>query len=305
MCVRRGEAFKMLIEEFYGGYRFFGHWNQIKVYSKEQVIELLSKYSDIDHCGISISTFVNDLPILLFVPFDFDAENIEDAYKEAVTLYEYFKSLNYTCMLNFSGSKGFHVLLKVKPDLYNKAQLRSFQCFIRRLYDFKTLDPHLFGDLRRLIRIPNTLNISSGKPCVTLDFYKGKEFILPSVETQLNGNSAAPIQIASKDFYKQLKVRDYPCVEYIVATEEEPPQLIRFAYVVLRLAAGYTPKQILEEIRGYGWIDFDERKTAYQINHIASREYYPPSCKTLMQLGFCLGKDCPYWRRYHDENNHL
>jgi len=277
------------IDEFYGGYRYFGYWNQVRVYSKKEVLKLISEHAGLDNCGLSISTFIDGMPFLLFVPFDFDSleDNLENAYNEANRVYDFFKSSGFQTSLNFSGNRGFHVLVKTKPDIYSSRQLRKFHDIIARLLRLKFVDRQLFGDIRRLIRIPGTLHPKTGLLAFTIKSCKGQPLDLHKFIT--NGLPDAEVRVNSK-----IKVRHpYPCVEEIIRNDPEPPQLIRFTYVIHRLSEGYTTKEILEEIRSFGWVDFNERITLYQIKHIANGGYYPLSCESIKQLGYCL-KDCPY-----------
>ena len=80
-----------LIDEFLGGYRYFGFWapnigRQYQVWSKEEVISLIEKYNGVANCGISISTFYDGLPYRLFLPLDFDG-NINESLADAVKCY--------------------------------------------------------------------------------------------------------------------------------------------------------------------------------------------------------------------------
>jgi len=280
---RMGE---ILINEFLGGYRFFGHWKQIRVFNKDQVKALIETWAGLDDCGITISTFKDGIPILLFIPFDFDGD-LKTAYEDALKTYEFFIKQDYMTCLTYTGNRGFHVLVKAKPDYYSKIQLRTFQNAIKRMLKLETCDSQIFGDVRRLIRIPGTYHRKGGL-CQIL--YEGGHKELDISQYVPN---TIPTNGVIKGNYQEV-YHEYPCVEVIVREDPEPPQLIRFAFVILRLAEGKSIQEIFEEIRGFGWIDFDEHKTLYQINHIASRDYKPPSCKTLQDLGYCIVKDCKY-----------
>lgn len=278
-----------LLDEFLGGYRFFGHWKQSRVNSKEQLMEMIKTWAGLDDCGITISTFKDGIPILLFLPFDFDSENIKDAFDDALKAFKFFVSLGYKTWLNYTGNRGFHVLVKTKPEYYSRYQIRTFQSQIALLLDLKTCDKQIFGDYRRLIRIPGTYH-RNGHLAMTLAEDGFAELDLNRfVRDQIPVNGI----VKSPSSYTR-RYHEYPCVEAIIREDPEPPQLIRFAFVIIRLSEGKTPEDIFNEIKSFGWVDFDEDKTIYQINHIASKEYYPPSCKTLKDLGYCIINNCKF-----------
>ena len=99
-----------LISEFLHGTRMFCHWysgkksygNQIKVANKQQVIELIKKYNGIENCGISISTFIDGVPHLLYLPFDFDSDNLREAFEDAKRLYNTMIDFGYKASFHFS-----------------------------------------------------------------------------------------------------------------------------------------------------------------------------------------------------------
>ena len=285
----------MSLFEFLGGYRFFGHWKQSRIYNKEQLKDMLSRWAGLDDCGITISTFKDGIPILLFIPFDFDSKDLKLAFEEAVRTFNFFVSLGYRTWLNYTGNRGFHVLIKSKPEYYSKYQLKTFQNQIKLLLNLTTCDSQIFGDYRRLIRIPGTYHRNGGLARIlAVDGLR-----------ELDLNQFVKDTIPTNGIIKKSQVtgkyHEYPCVEAIIREDPEPPQLIRFAYVVLRLADGCTPEQIFDEIKSFGWIDFDEQKTIYQINHIASRDYKPPSCKTLRDLGYCIIPNCKFKNKPRQE----
>ncbi len=66
-----------------------------------------------------------------------------------------------------------------------------------------------------------------------------------------------------------------------------PSHFGRFAFVTFLAAQGRNEKEIMEIFRKLRPIDFDERMTEYQIRHIIENGYYPPSCVTLKDMGYC------------------
>ena len=83
-------------------------------------------------------------------------------------------------MINFSGRKGFHVLVEVEPKNYSSKQLRDIQRYYKRELSLETLDEQTFGDKKRIFRIPWTFNIN-GTWCRTLDENEGSKLDLDEV----------------------------------------------------------------------------------------------------------------------------
>ena len=50
----------------------------------------------------------------MILPFDFDSKDLRDAWGDAKKLFNYLVDMGITCVLTFSGRKGFHVLVKYK-----------------------------------------------------------------------------------------------------------------------------------------------------------------------------------------------
>lgn len=301
-----------LIEDYLNGYRWFCHWssgdkkkygNQVRIYNKDEAIEYIEKFNGAENCGISVSTIVDNVPKLLFLPFDFDSSNLKKAFHEASELYNKLVDWDYRASFHFSGGKGFHVIVPVVPKTYTKSQLANCQKFFSSLFNLRTLDKKVTQDRRRIIRIPGTYHIKSGNLC---DIYEENED-----GELLDIDDIAPPNIRnlnpSKHKIKNKSMRidhPYPCIEKMISNEVycrgmhpenlfEPPQIIRYAWVILRIAQGKSEKEMLREAEE--WDDFDYDHTLYQIRHIARNGKYerPPSCKTLQSLGFCLD-NCPY-----------
>jgi len=316
-----------LLSDYLGGYRYFGIWynrrgdskykygDQFKTYSKDETLNFLEKYAGVENCGISISTYLDGMPFLLFLPFDFDSEDIEKSWSDALRVYNLFALSGYSTILTFSGNKGFHVLVKTKPDIYTSNELREVQIFIKDIMNLKTCDRQIMGDIRRLIRIPGTYH-SNGKLCEILKFSEGSKELDLRKFTLIYNNLVLEVRYENgrspeKIYRDDVETPDdlsyyhiYPCIEKLVKDKEywykhherhqfEPHWIIRFAFVISRLANGKGIDEIVDEIRSFGWDDFDEYKTEYFVRHIKEHNYKHPSCNTLKLLGFCLD-NCIY-----------
>jgi len=275
------------------GIRYIGYWGngsgyQVPISNYNDIKEFINRYLGLKDIGISISAYKNGAPYLLFLPFDFDAVNLKDSWKEAKTLFNYFSTAGYNTYLIFSGNKGFHVLVSTIPKVYSKKQIRSIQLAMKTLFNLNTLDEQIFGDVRRLMRVPYTYNLK-GELCRVIAYNKGRYLDLELVTTS---DIYAPYYFSEDN--DSVSYHDYPCIESLVRSDIEPRHIVRFTFVILRISEGYTDDEIIDEIESFGWVDFDEEYTRRQIEHIRSRKYAPPSCKTLKELGYCIVKNCEY-----------
>jgi len=110
--------------------------------------------------------------IINTIPLDFDdtecpANCLEDVKKLLIWADRH----NIHPRISFSGNKGLHVFLDIKPIKLNHPQetLRKFTTELNKAAGFKTLDLSIAGDLERIIRIPNTKHPKSGLYCIPLN----------------------------------------------------------------------------------------------------------------------------------------
>jgi len=275
------------------GKRYIGYWGensgtQIPVSNINEIIDFISKYLGLFNIGLSISTFENGDVFPLFLPFDFDDNNPKNTIKEVVRLWNHLVEGGFEAYLTYSGRRGFHIYLGLVPKPYRKIQLKTVQQYLKNKLSLTTLDRNLFGDRRRLMRVPYTYNIKSGKLCSLIKYNPGKKLDLDYLK--LN-NKMHLIPKSSKMIERIY--HEYPCIEKLVKEDNEPRHLVRFTYVILRLAKGWTEDEIIEEIKSFNWIDFDEEYTRNQIRQIEANGYYPLNCKSLIDLGYCTGV-CKY-----------
>ena len=130
----------------------------------------------------------------IFLDFDAHGEDgLKEAFTDVVTIMDYIKSNDWERSLFFSG-RGFHLFIEGEPT----TSIRNIQVFFNevksQLRQNSTLDERV-GQVTRLRRIPNTVNLSSrgenGEPffCVPLfdkDLKKGLEWVLEIAKTPRN-----------------------------------------------------------------------------------------------------------------------
>ena len=313
-----------LISNYENGYRYFGYWssptgifgNQFKVYNRDQTVRYLKIWNGVANCGISVSTYRGELPYLLYLPFDFDSKSLDTAWEEAKSLYNEAVDMGLDVYIQYSGFRGFHCMISTEPKLYTKNQMREAQEFFKKELDLKTVDTQLFGDFRRLIRIPGTLHagkfrktngkinrIGEGEYCTSIKHTKGKRFDISKYF-----EDKYPNFVLNGHKNNNKPSHPFPCVDNILDNyrdennRREPPQLARYTYVAYWLKMGKTPEEIFNMLekrhgkdREFEWYDWDSNITMKQINHIARNPNYKPlSCRSLKALGYCNIKDCIY-----------
>lgn len=292
------------------GVRYFCHWKkgtgeQIPVNSTDKVLSLIGKYNTLEGCGISICTFIAENPILLYMPFDFDSDTLLYSFLDAQRLYNYLAEMGFDCWLQYSGNRGFHVILSVVPKVYTSEQLWKANTHFKELLGLDTVDENLFTDIRRIIRIGGTHHPKSGLLCEKIAENKGRLFDLDNyfpddgLDLDFEGDGD------SLEDYEFNINHEYPCIMNLINNGKywrkqigsyEPPQYIRFAYVAIRMWEGKDKKEIFEECKTFDWDDWDARYTRKQINQIFRKRYIPPSCETLRKKGYCTGCKLSEWR---------
>jgi hypothetical protein len=270
----------------------FGNPYQWKVYNANDLEMCIKENNGINPCFISVCQFDPD-PYLEYVPFDFDGPN---AKKDAQKLVAFFDKNNLNPYIVVFSGLGYHVYLKVVKHYYSKSVLASFQNDIIGGLNLTTADSCIIGDIRRVMRIPNTINEKHGTVCQYI--YNDHQLDNPVLDLLLwtNNNSKREREFNINREFESLESNDnnliselhsYPCLKYWIRSEE-PPHLIRVWYVTYKLIEGYSVDDIIDDLRSYNWVDWDENLTRYQIHHIVNKGYKMPKCKTIMDHGFCI-----------------
>ena len=264
------------------------------------------------------------------IAFDIDASSLFTARKVALKLCSILNSLELQPVIVFSGRKGFHVYVFLSPKQMNKAFAR---CITRLLCleltkELQFVDTHLFGNVRGMLRVPNTLHHSSRHYAIpltqeelvkldVLDIVRMSRTVRDidgierdertvidiadeiqiSERTQRHNSFSVQhntdeIGVIGLDVVREL-VRE--CVVDELLTNSEPPHLLRFDFVSELMCAGFSEEDVLRIFTRYFsfWDDFDVEKTRYQIHHIFQHRYLPLSCSKLREYVRC--KRCGWW----------
>lgn len=105
------------------------------------------------------------------IPFDFDSDDLEISFTDLKIILSWCKRHNIEPRIHFSGGKGWHLYLDIEPiNLRNPQQvLAKFGREIKKSAQVESLDQVLFGDLERIIRIPNTKHKTTGRYCIPIN----------------------------------------------------------------------------------------------------------------------------------------
>ena len=135
-----------------------------KIYFKKETLLVDFENADFQDCFIaSHGEMDKELAILKVVFLDFDnPNNLVGAIQEALKVAERIKKeYNVVPHVQFSGSKGCHVILPILPIEFETVEdekrfLFYFQSKLTKESSFA--DKQVFGDISRLIRVPFTIN---------------------------------------------------------------------------------------------------------------------------------------------------
>ena len=157
--------------------REFGK-KRILVKTPAEFVKLVNKYNGRMDIFLSLYSFDYDgfkidynKPLINVIYWDFDED---DAQENVIKLHEYCLERSIRHMNVLSG-RGFNFYLSVEetPLKYPKDALRNAQTFLLDKLDINMgcdsgADAHVIGDIRRISRILNTLNIKAKRYCITL-----------------------------------------------------------------------------------------------------------------------------------------
>lgn len=123
--------------------------------------------------------------------FDFDDQNKEIVpYDEAKRLVDYLWEQGLVHEISSSSAGRYHIYIHCEirnhSDSEKKQMLRNAQLFYINLLKLNC-DPHIVGDLARIMRVTDTYNVKRKSYCVSLsreEFCKGDEFCKSLTKTQ-------------------------------------------------------------------------------------------------------------------------
>lgn len=141
--------------------RYFGNPNQVYVQNKKALENLIRAFDG--KCPIFVSTYrfpTRDTPIVDSAVFDIDSRlSLRIPYRDTKKLKDFCDEHKIPYVIDFSGGKGFHFFLIVKPEEGTqevKDKLYSIQLSLIDYLHISAMDLPTIGRLRWLIRFPSS-----------------------------------------------------------------------------------------------------------------------------------------------------
>jgi len=273
-------------------------------------------------------------PLIDKIVFDLDSNNLTKSLKDTKILSNRLHKKEITTFVIFSGRKGYHVYGLLKPTRLSRDVAGYYLINLQRELSkgLKTIDSHLIGNSRGMIRIINTLN--KGRYCTplpptfhdwsikkilewsktphVLEFevlkYQAIEKIVGEIGTGVKeykeSNIPSDIRIDNLPPLEDLHLFIRPCVLeemlHPIRKDRGPYHITRISFVSELMFLGYTKKQVLDIFRmihiKYPIPDFNEEKTAYQISKLYENKIKPYGCVKLKEQGLpCTDCGHKYW----------
>ena len=267
-----------------GTYRMFGNPRQVPVYNMNELSDLIEFNNGINNCYLSVCFFKEGSIHPLFYPIDLDGSDAKD---DAKKILKFLRKIEMNYYFIFSGSKGYHFQIPLSGK-HSKMDFMNMSQYLRKELKLKSLDTRVSTDIRTLLRIPYTINMKSGKLCYIIEEVNdGIELIIPYITGKWEDED---MDFSFETNIGSDLINSFPCLERYISIQE-PPNVIRFGYVVMLGKMGYNPEQIFNILEAYNWKDWNPSYTRYQIQHALSKNY---NLTCSMFTDYCLGVDCKY-----------
>lgn len=305
---------------------------RILINSSEELSEWINLYNGKMNCYTSVYDFdkyATDAAVdsscikdRMFLDFDAHGEPLENAFNDICKVVKILTEEETYFHMYFSG-KGFHII--VYGERVN--DIRSIQAYFTKLAIVANTLDRSGIQVKRLRRIPNTVNLSSSGPyfCIPitkLDLTNGLDYIL---EKALVGNQPQVRygrKLKSWPFVKPIEMTDIevdapkppgelpilPCL-YNAIMVENPSHNARVYLTlwyrdILTMRERNIPLERKQEVveiimseykaissREQVWLDWDEEITRKHVWFAVNGGYHAPSCKEkLIPQGLCVGR---------------
>ncbi|MEL9970862.1 MAG: hypothetical protein QXF40_01945 [Metallosphaera sp.] len=258
--------------------------------------------------------------------FIFDLDGAE-SFSDNEKLCKYFS--DYRHFHVFSGKKGFHFYLSIKPISFElaKSAFRGFIQFMRDELELKSWDYQTSTRLvsgHGLIRVPNTIHIN-GRWCTYVPCHVDFEKVIELANTMQDPvvhegkeyditvhvgytSSGKPVSIPTYDVgdvdLRIVSELVRPCV--FASSLGNPNHFVRTTLVTELAWIGYDEETIVRILSKMGWKNFNEHVTRYHVRKIMEKvkqgRLYPPSCQTLHFNGISCSS-CQYRNWWFDYEN--
>ena len=266
-----------------------------------------------------------------FIFFDFDINEdmtLHDVFEEFHSFACNMRDKHIKHFMTFSAGKGFHMYVFTKNGeslRFPKDALFNAHTYFQDEYDLHS-DTHVFGDVARIARVPNSWHLKSKRYCIPItyaDLGGGLDFILEKSKKQCfefvtYGTELVdmkPFDVTKRQHIVQ-NVPDYaydvsedssisrmlPCVQSWLTGSGLSNHEARFEFGVycreMGLPIGASneiAKKYFSAIKGnHGGSKWDAMKRERTLELAYRRDDMFPSCNTLISKGLCMGKCANY-----------
>ena len=297
---------------------------RLKICDKSDVDYYISIYNGKKDLYQTVYEYENDLDVdnvivdKIFLDFDYgsDMKFLQDVRTVAQYLYDN----DYLFYIRFSGN-GFHIFILLTDDkLKNpKVAIKNYVSFLHKKTNTLS-DPAVIGDLRRVVRIPNTLNMKHRKEkyyCISLSM--GELMTNTYEEIRLlakhprhcadfiNGHRYLDITEWDKDdiiekehkneqkiiFNSEINDDIPPCVNDLM---KDPMlgNIGRIQVILFFRDLGYTKEEV-EDIL-YDFLSEDKFNHCvheeHLIDYLFEKDYIFGDCSIQKENGFCTSETC-------------
>jgi hypothetical protein len=284
----------------------------------DSIIENNNRWKDL---YISVYNFHNDpkgynaIVDKIFLDFDPIGNDDEISYTNCQTVVQYLRSENVAHNVLYSG-RGFHILIDLDTSIILNNPKQAIRNYVTELHqETNTLsDNSVVGDLMRVRRCPNTINLKTGRYCIPLF----SDEIIKLTLQEIKSLATSTRNIHPTSFLNKLNLKKYDIDKPNIYQSVQKSDEIIFS-------KNYIPcirKMMLDDSLGYqrrGYIITFLRDMGYSIDdthtimknflteekyqHCADSEHQIeylydrtdvlfPNCRRLEDEGICCDKNC-------------
>lgn len=261
------------------------------------------------------------------IPFD---KTARDAY--LVSEYLSDENIQHTISFSGRGGYHIYIHLKPTEEKLNNGltdKYKSIYAHLKKNLNLKTIDQRC-ADAKRLCRIPMTKYTKNrektDRKCIPVhqpiddkeEMYEKSKKEVKMDDYVISGDRCSIDELIEKWNIKQEQFRREeiygtvaynppedmplvaeffkPCVQNMLFTQN-PPHFVRVSACSKIKRIGYSleeAKKLFDRMaHKYNWIDRENQQNRYyHIQHIYKRDYRMPSCRKIMEEGYCIGKEC-------------
>jgi hypothetical protein len=279
------------------------------VFTKEEYLRVLGRYWNVQDCYTSVYSLPQiKEKVVDTILFEIDGKGVMDLNEKFLALVDRLKG--YKLRAYWSGRRSVHVYLDFPPVKleYPGLTLRKFCVPYLDL-----VDRHVVGDMRRLIRIPYTLNTQGQMlSCVVKDRVTSSLVVPGEGELECPINEDVPKKLKALDTKIEEKkiepgqvVADFdifpPCITNIINKIAETGDVThaeRLQLTAFLMWNGFSQDEIHLIFQDVN--DYDPHYTEYQIKSVFNAKLRCYTCIRSRELGICPLEDldmlqCPWY----------